>query len=153
MFRRIQGFRLGLEHCRNPFDPHPDIVGQHYLFLYLTGRGEYSYVFPPTTERDILDAAAHSIPMGYTQIWILEWVNAVRPEPGKRLKPSQRRAAHTLRRDGVQEGRSYVLLSENAQCFGSAETLQAALGASKALAIEHTVRIAVGFLKANVTWH
>jgi hypothetical protein len=41
MFRRIQGLQLGLKQCRNPFEPHPDLAGQHYLFLYLTGRGEY----------------------------------------------------------------------------------------------------------------
>ncbi len=82
MFRAIPGFRLGLEHRRNPFDQHPDIVGQHYLFVYVTGRGEYSYVFPPTTENDIIDAAEHAIPMGYTQRWILEWVNAMRWRTG-----------------------------------------------------------------------
>jgi hypothetical protein len=153
MFRRIPGFPLGLAPPRNPFDPPPDLVGQHYLFLYLTGRGEYSYVFPPTPEHDILDAAAHAIPMGSTQIWILEWVNAVRPELGKKLKPSQRRTVHTLRQDQMQEGHSYVLIGENGQCFGGTEKVSAALGASKAIASERTVRIAVGFLTANVTWH
>jgi hypothetical protein len=43
MVRRILGVPLGLDHLRSPFDPHPDLVGQHYVFLYLTGRGEYSY--------------------------------------------------------------------------------------------------------------
>ena len=42
---------------------------------------------------------------------------------------------------------------EHGQCFGGTEKIQAALGASKALAVERVVRIAVGFLAANVTWH
>jgi hypothetical protein len=153
MFRRIQGFRLGLDHCRNPFEPHPEIVGQHYLFLYLTGRGEYSYLFPPTAEHVILDAASQSIPMGYTQLWILERITAMRPALGKNMKPSQRRAVHTLRQDRVQEGHSYVLIGEHGQYFGGTDKLSAALGASKAMAAERAVRIAVGFLTANVTWH
>lgn len=153
MFRRIQGFRLGLEQASNPFDPHPELIGQHYLFLYLTGRGEYSYVFPPLAESDIIEAAAHSIPMGYTQIWILEWINAVRPEPRKKIKPFQRRATQHLKPERFQEGHSYVLIGENARCFGGAETLPAALGASKVLAVESAVRIVIGLLKANVTWH
>jgi hypothetical protein len=153
MFRRIPGFPRGLEQGRNPFDPHPAIVGQHYLFLYLTGRGEYSYVFPPMTEHDILNAAAQSIPMGSTQLWILEWVNAIQPELGKKMKPFQRRAAHTLLQDQMQEGRSYVLIGEHGQCFGGTEQMQTALGASKAIAVDRAVRIAVGFLIANVPWH
>jgi hypothetical protein len=136
MFRRIPGFRFGLDNRRSPFDQHADIVAQHYLFIYLTGRGEYSYLFPHTTESDIIDAAEQSIPMGYTQIWILEWINAIRPESVKKTKPFQRRAAQNLRRDRVQEGHSYVLIGENAQCFGCTDTLQAALGASKSIAIE-----------------
>jgi len=153
MFRRIQGLRLGLEQRRNPFEQHPDIVGQHYLFLYLTGRGEYSYVFPQTTESHIIEAAAQSIPMGYTQLWILEWVRAIRPELGQKIKPSQRRAAQHLRQDRVQEGYSYVLIGENAQCFGGTEKLHTAIGASRSIAVERQVRIALGLLKANVTWH
>ena len=153
MFRRIQGFRFGLEQARNPFDPHPELSGQHDLFLYLTGRGEYSYVFPPMAESDIIEAAAQSIPMGYTQIWILEWINAVRPEPRKKIKPFQRRATHHLRPERFQEGHSYILLGENARCFGGAETLPAALGASKVIAVESAVRIAIGLLKATVMWH
>jgi hypothetical protein len=153
MFRPIQGFRLGLDHCRNPFDQHADIVGQHHLFIYLTGRGAYSYIFPPTAESDILDAAAHCIPMGYTQIWVLEWINAVRPTLGKPPRPSQRRAAQQLRLDRMQEGHTYVLIGENAQCFGGTERLPWALGASRWLAAERAMRIAVGLLTANITWH
>jgi hypothetical protein len=112
-----------------------------------------SYLLPHTTERNIIDAAAHAILMGYTQIWILEWVNAMRPEPGKKLTPSQRRAAQHLRQDSVQEGHSYVLIGENGQCFGWTEKWHAALEASKLLAVESTGRITIGLLKANVTWH
>jgi hypothetical protein len=153
MFRHMQGLQLGLDHRRSPFDLHPEMVGQHYVLLYLTGRGEYSSLFPPMLEHDTLDAAAHAIPMGSTQLWILEWINAMRPEPGKKLKPFQRRAVHTLRQERVQEGHSYVLIGENGQGFGGTEKMQAALGASKAIAVERVVRIAVGFLAANVTWH
>jgi hypothetical protein len=92
--------------------------------------------------------------MGSTQLWILEWVNAVQPKlVKKKIKPFQRHAAHTLRQDQMQEGVSYVLIEENGQCFGGTEQTQAALGASKAIAVERVVRIAVGLLKANVTWH
>jgi hypothetical protein len=119
MSRCIPGLRLGLDYRRSPFDPHPERVGQHGLCLYRTGRGEYSYLSPLMPEHDILDAAAQSIPMGSPQRWILEWVNAVRPERGKQMKPSQRRAAHTLRQDRVQERHSDVLIGEHGQCFGS----------------------------------
>jgi hypothetical protein len=153
MFRPIPGLRLGQEDRRNPFDPHPDLVGQHYLFLYLTGRGEYSYLFPPMPGNDILDAAAQAIPMGYTQLWILEWVSAIRPELGKKMKPFQRRAVHYLRQNQVQEGHAYVLLGEHGQCFGGTAKVSAALGASKAIASERILRIVVGFLTANITWH
>ncbi len=153
MFRRIQGFRLGLEQRRDPFDQHQDITGQNYLFLYLTGRGEYSYLFPNATENSVIDEAERSIPMGYTQIWILEWINSIRPNPGKKIRPFQRRAAQDLRPGGVQEGRSYVLIAENGQCLGCTEKLHGAIGAAKLIAIEKQVRIAVGLLKANVTWH
>jgi hypothetical protein len=105
------------------------------------------------TENDILDAAAQSIPMGYTQLWVLEWINAVRPELGKKITPFQRRAVHTLRQERVQEGCSYVLIGEHGQCFGGTAKVSAALGASKAIASERGVRVAVGFLTANVTWH
>jgi hypothetical protein len=33
MFCRMQGVQLGLEHCRNPFDPPPEMVGQHSLVV------------------------------------------------------------------------------------------------------------------------
>jgi hypothetical protein len=105
------------------------------------------------TENDLLDAAAQAIPMGYTQLWILEWVSAIRPELGTKSKPFQRRAVHTLRQEQVQEGHSYVLLGEHGQCFGGTAKVSAALGASKAIASERSLRIAVGFLTANVTWH
>lgn len=153
MFRRIQGFRLGLEAQRSPFDQEHDIVGQHYLFIYLTGRGEYSYLFPHTTESNVIDEAARSIPMGSTQIWILTWMTALRPEPGKKITPSQRRAAQNLKLDRVEEGSAYVLIGETGQCFGCTERLQAALGASRLIAVERSVRIAIGLLQANVPWH
>jgi hypothetical protein len=153
MFRRIQGLQLGLEQCRNPFEPHPDLAGQHYLFLYLTGRGEYSYLFPQMTEGHIINAAAQAIPLGYTQIWILEWVRAMRPKPGQKIRPSQRRAVQHLSQASVQEGHSYVLIGEHGQCFGCTENLSTAIGASKLLNVARQVRIALGLLQMNVTWH
>ncbi len=153
MYRRIQGLQLGLEERRSPFEPNPDIDGRRYLFLYLTGRGEYSYLFPPTTESHIMDAAAQSIPMGYTQIWILEWIRAVRPELGQKTTPSQRRAAQHLSQDGTRAGYSYVLIGESAQYLGGTENLHTAIEASRLLVLEKRVRIALGLLKASVTWH
>ena len=40
MCRRMQGLQRGLDHRRSPFDPHPEMVGQHSVLLSLTGRGE-----------------------------------------------------------------------------------------------------------------
>ena len=153
MFRCIQGLQLGLEQGRNPFEPHPDLVGQHYLFLYLTGRGEYSYLFPQMSEDHIINAAAQAIPLGYTQVWILAWVRAMRPEPGQKIRPSQRRAVQHLSQASVQEGHSYVLIGEHGQCFGCTEKLSTAIGASKLLTVARQVRIALGLLQMNVTWH
>ena len=92
----VQGFRFGLEARLNPFDVHEDLAGRKHLFLYVTGRGELSYLFPDAPESDIIGEAERCIPMGYTQIWILEWVVSVRPEPGKKNEvPSAARRAGT----------------------------------------------------------
>jgi hypothetical protein len=96
MRHRIQHFRLGLEQRRDPFDQNQDLAGQKHLFLYLTGRGEFSYLFPETMEKEIINEAEQTIPVGYTQLWILEWITAIRPESGEKVKPSQRRAAQHL---------------------------------------------------------
>jgi hypothetical protein len=153
MFHYIQGFRPGLESRMDPFEQHPDSAGRRYRFIYLTGRGTYSYLFPSMPENDIVAEAEAAIPMGYTQIWILEWIAAIRPESGKKIQPSQRRAAQNLRLNGVLEGRSHILIGENGQCFGCTEKLQAAIGASRLLAVEKHIRIAIGLLAANITWH
>ena len=149
----VQGFRFGLEARLNPFDVHEDLAGRKHLFLYVTGRGELSYLFPDAPESDIIGEAERCIPMGYTQIWILEWVVSVRPEPGKKTKSHQRRAAQELAQGGIREGHSYVLIGEHSRCFGHTEKLHAAKGAAEALAAENSVRIAIGLLKANMTWH
>lgn len=149
----VQGFRLGLDARRNPFDAHWDIAGRGHLFIYLTGRGELSYLFPDAPESDIIGEVERCIPMGYTQIWILRWMVSVRPEPGKKTKPFDRRAAQDLAQAGIREGRSYVLIGENSRCFGHTEKLHCATGAAGVLAAENSVRIAIGLLKANVTWH
>lgn len=149
----IQGFRLGLDARRSPFDEHRDISGRKHLFLYLTGRGELSDLFPVAPESDIIDEAERCIPMGYTQIWILQWVASVRPEPEKTTKPFQRRAAQELAQTGIREGHSYVLIGEHSRCFGHTEKLHAARRAAEALAAENSVRIAIGLPKANLTWH
>jgi hypothetical protein len=86
---------------QNPFDQHPDIDGQHYLSIYaLPVRESIAIYFHTrhTTEHTIIDHAAHSIPLGYTQLWILGWISAMRLEPETKIKPSQRRAAQNLRR-------------------------------------------------------
>jgi hypothetical protein len=105
------------------------------------------------TEGNIIDAAAQAIPLGYTQLWILEWMRAIRPELGQKITPSQRRAAQHLSQASVQEGHSYVLIGENGQCFGCTEKLPTAIGASRLLAVARQVRIALGSLQMNVTWH
>jgi hypothetical protein len=40
------------------------------------------------TEDHIIDAVAQAIPLGYTQVWILEWVRAMRPELGQKIIPA-----------------------------------------------------------------
>jgi hypothetical protein len=108
-------------------------------------------------EDDIIAEAEHTIPMGYTQLWILEWVMSVRPRAGKlkrkKVKPSQRRAAENLRQDGLQERNSYVLLGKNGRCFGWSDNPHSAVGAAKLIAEEGMVRVAIGLLQANITWH
>ncbi|HEV8614086.1 MAG TPA: hypothetical protein VGU22_01200 [Methylomirabilota bacterium] len=153
MFHRVPGFRLGVDAARDPFDPQPDLEGQHHVFIYLTGRGMVSYLFARATEGEIVAEAERTIPMGSTQIWVLRWLRAIQRQPRARVRPSQRRAAARLRPDGFQEGRSYLLIGENARCFGGADTPASATDAARALADAEGVRIAIGLLTANITWH
>lgn len=157
MFYRVQDFSLGLEWRKDPFDPNDDISGRTFLFIYVTGRGEYSYLFPDMADNDIIVEANHTIPMGYTQIWILEWVMSVRPQAGKikrkKAQPFQRRAVESLRQGGAQERRSYVLLGEEGLCFGWSDKLHSAEGAAKLIAEEKKLRVVIGLLRANITWH
>jgi hypothetical protein len=51
------------------------------------------------------------------------------------------------------EGHSYVLIGENARCFGWTDKLNVAIGAARLLAAEEQVRVVIGLLKGDVTWH
>ena len=157
MFYLVRDFSLGLEWRKDPFDPNDDISSRAFLFIYLTGRGEYSYLFPEMAEDDIIIEADRTIPTGYTQIWILEWIRAVRPQSGKikreKVKPFQRRAVENLRQSGAQERQSYVLLGENGLCFGWSDKLHSAEGAAKLIAEEKKLRVVIGLLRADITWH
>jgi len=157
MFYRVRDFSLGLKWRKDPFAPNDDISGQTFLFIYVTGRGEYSYLFPDMAEGDIITEANHTIPMGYTQIWILQWIMSVRPQSGKikrkKVKPFQRHAVEDLRQGGVQERQSYVLLGEDGLCLGWSDKLRSAEGAAKLIAEEKKVCVAIGLLRANITWH
>ncbi len=152
MFRRIQGLILGLDERRNPFDPQSDIANHGYLFLYVTGRGEYSYLFAPMEEEEILRAADEAVPMGYAQLMVLEWVQAFHPAPGVGIKPSERRAGQDLSLKAAREGRSYALIGENGEWFGCAEKLPTAMSAARSIAAEKRVRVALGLVKSSLAW-
>jgi len=149
----LEKFRLGQDRRCDPFEPHEDLAGQLQLFVYVTSRGGFSYLFPDCNDNEVIDAAESSIPVGYTQIWILEWITALRPKPAREVKASERRAAGDLKLHGAREGRSYILIAENGRCFGIADTLHRARAAAVAIGTQERVRIAVGRLKADVTWH
>lgn len=157
MFRPIKDFSLGLDGRKDPFEPNDDLADAVFLFIYMTGRGEYSYLFPDMSENDIVAEADRTIPMGYTQLLILEWIKSVRPRyqrnKGKKVRPSQRRAAEELSQGGAQEGQAFVLLTENGLCLGWSPKLQLAESAALAIAEERKSRIVIALLRANITWH
>jgi len=150
---RIQDFPFGVEERLDPFDRHPELAGRRYLFIHLTGRGEFSYLFSYRSENEIIDAAAGSIPMGYTQIDILEWCDSIGPNPGHKPKSWQRRAAENLRRDRGAEGRAWLLVGDNSQTFGWTDSLHLAEGAAAVIATQRRIRIAIALLRASVSWH
>lgn len=149
----IPDFPLGRAQKMSPFDAHEDIATQTCLFLYLTGRGQYSYLFADTPGLLAVNEAERTIPMGYTQLWVLSWTTSIQPMYRKKSKPSQRRAVQTVARNRTLEGRSYVLIGENGMHFGSTEKLHTAVAAARLLAVEKRIRIVIALLKANVTWH
>ena len=152
MLRRVEGFPLGADARLDPFDAHPDLAGQGYMFIYLTGRGECSYLFPPIPRGNVVRVAEETVPMGYTQLWILQWEAALRPERRRAIRPAQRRAARAVAETRPGE-RSFVLLGERTGAVGAAETLRAATAAARVIAVEARAQIVVGLLVADVTWH
>src|SRR5574341_1026602 len=82
MGRIIQGFTLGSDQARDPFENH-DTTAQALMFIYLSGRGEYSHLFPAVSVNDVIEAAGAAIPMGYTQLWIIQWLASVHPISGE----------------------------------------------------------------------
>lgn len=153
MLSRVEGFQPGLDGRRDPFDQHPDLARSTLLFIYLTGRGQFSYLIEGMTEHEIIREAERTIPMGYTQIWVLQWASAVRPEYGREASAEERQATGELRQDRPREDHSYVLLGENARNFGWTGGVEAATRAARAIAAKERVRVAIGLLKNDVTWH
>lgn len=149
----IPGFPLGLEEKRDPFAVAAAPVGAGLCFVYLTGRRTSSWLFPACPPEQILDEADQAIPMGYTQLWILEWRGAVASSLHKKAKPAAQRAVEALHQEAVQAGASWPLLGENGAYFGWAESAATALAAAQVLAARHRTRIAVGRLLADVAWH
>lgn len=155
MFRLIPDFSFGLVERRNPFDRR-DGSEETLLFLYVTGRGEFSYLFEVMSEHVILSEAEKSIPRGYTQLWLLERILAVQPSSKTErqgIRSSHRRAVEALRRDAVQAGLSYVLLAENGHNLGWSPRLPAAENAARAIVAGNHGRIVIALLRADITWH
>jgi hypothetical protein len=100
MLSLIPRFSPGQDARRPPFDPGQAPAEECLSFLYVTGRGRYSPLFPCMSLHAVLTGAGQTIPMGHTSIWVLEWRMAAGPEtPGRTRalpKPSRRRAAENL---------------------------------------------------------
>lgn len=148
----IENFRFCQEANRDPFDENDDIKAENYQFLYLTGRGQCSRLFPETKGDIMVAEAERCIPMGYTQIWVIQWARSINPGATK-IKSSQRRAAQNLRKDRIQEQRSWVLLGEDGVYLGWSDKLHSAVEAAGVISAEKRIRIAIGLLKADITWH
>jgi hypothetical protein len=152
VLRRVEGFPLGVDARLDPFDAHPELAGRGFMFIYLTGRGESSYLFPPVPFGEVVRLAEGAVPMGYTQLWVLQWEAAVRPGRGRTIGPGRRRAAQAVAGTRARE-RAFVLLGERAGHVGTAATLPQAVSAARVLAVEQRARIALALLVVDVTWH
>lgn len=124
---------------------------QPAMFVYLTGRGEHSHLFPRIPVSDVVDEAAKTIPMGYTQLWVIGWLTAV--GPSSRGRRTHRRPAASLSHERVVGGASHLVLSEAGHYLGWSDTRGGAVRAARAIAHEQRVRLAVGLLVADVGWH
>jgi len=99
MGRIIQKFKLGRDESKDPFEKH-DTTAQSLMFIYLTGRGEYSYLFEAASVNEVIEEAGATIPMGYTQLWIIQWLKSVHPMSGDRkVRRARRLAAEAGARD------------------------------------------------------
>ena len=104
MGRIIQSFRLGRDEGEDPFDKR-DTTAQSLMFIYLTGRGEYSYLFEAASVSEVIEEAGATIPMGYTQLWIIRWLKSIHPMSGGR-KERRARAGSALRQERAIAGQS-----------------------------------------------
>ena len=149
----IPNFTLGMEQRLNPFNHGFDPENKTFMFIHLTGRGGFSYLFPEISEQAIVAEAERTIPMGYTQIWVLEWIKAVQPDFAKKTRPAQRRSVEKIGHGTVRENISFVLFGENGICFGSTDSIHTAREAAGFLAVEKKTRIVIGLLRVNISWH
>jgi hypothetical protein len=149
--QRLDGFPLGDDARRDPFDA-PRLDGMPEWFVYVSGRGQGSWLFPAMDITHIEAAAAATVPMGYTDLWVLERL-AVVPPP-RRVAPGDRRAAGKSRLAGsARRPDARVLLREDGRCLGWAPTPATALRAARGLAVAHQQRILIGRLIADLPWH
>jgi hypothetical protein len=152
MLRRIESFGLGRDRRLDPFDERTGGPRERLWFAYLAGRGECSFLFTPASVDEVVEAA-RSVPIGRTDLWVLERVAVTRPRRRTRARPADRRAAQTLDNGAPNAARPHVLIGERGQSFGTAAQARIALAAARALADEHDVRIVVARLVENVPWH
>ncbi|MBI2428106.1 MAG: hypothetical protein HYV29_04805 [Ignavibacteriales bacterium] len=149
----IEHFSFGRDERLNPFSVNGDITSGSHQFIYLTGRGQCSYLFPRRSVEEIVREAEKTIPAGYTQLWILEWITSVLPSAERKIKSSQNRSKENLKSERVIADHSYILLGDDKGSLGWTDNVQAANDAAKALASEMNLRIAVALLKGDLTWH
>ncbi len=151
MGRIIQSFRLGRDEGKDPFDKR-DAATQSLMFVYLTGRGEYSYLFEAALVNEVIGEAGASIPMGYTELWVIQWLKSVHPiSGGPRVRSV--RGGSPLRQERVTEGRSYLVIARDGRYWGWSGRLEQAATVAQKISSEHGIALAIGLLKANVTWH
>lgn len=156
----LEDYPGALEPRRTPFAE----VGEPLepsVFIYMTNRyeGRWSYLMPPGFERRF-DPASR-IPMGYTQLWIMEKIVALAPEPGKRI-----RRAHELQFPNFEAGvvrddflslfhvlREPVSTTSHNDHIGGRRRLQDARSFAKRAANQLGLRVVVAKLIEDWTWH
>jgi len=151
MGRIIQKFKLGRDESKDPFEIH-DTTAQSLMFIYLTGRGEYSYLFEAASVNEVIEEAGATIPMGYTQLWIIQWLKSVHPMSGDR-KVRRARAGSPLRQERAIAGQSYLAIARDGRYWGWSESLERAASAAQKISNNQGIALAIGLLKADESWH